>query len=78
MKLSYNQHKVVASFLFMVFLLAAANYHLELGFLGRYAKVVMILTLGFLVVYCAYFMPTRKEIREHLRSSEGARSGDEK
>jgi hypothetical protein len=59
MRLSYNGHRAIAGIWLIVFLPAAANYLLELGFFGRYAKLVMVLALGVGVIYLAYLMPAR-------------------
>jgi fatty acid desaturase len=57
-----------------VFLLAAANYLLELGFFGRYAKLVMVLALAVGFIYLAFLMPTRQEMREHREAKRAARN----
>lgn len=70
MKLTYTGNKVVAAAVLVVFMLAAINYHFHLGFFGRYAKFVMVLTLGVGVIYCAFFMPTRRQMHEHLEATD--------
>ena len=40
------------------------NYYFDLGFFGRGAKGLLILTIGIGVVWGAYFAPTRQELSE--------------
>jgi fatty acid desaturase len=74
MRLSYNGHRAIAGIWLIVFLLAAANYLLEFGFFGRYAKLVMVLVLAVGIIYLTFFMPTRQEMREHREAKRAARN----
>lgn len=64
-KLTYNLHRIFAGLLLLVLVFAGADYYLDLGFFGRGAKGILILGMALVVIYGAFFSPTRQDMREH-------------
>ena len=74
MRLPYNVNRALAGLLLAALLFFGTNYYLELGFFGRGAKLLMISVLGIGVIYSAFFVPTRQEMREHREAKRAARN----
>lgn len=62
---TYNRHRIFAVCLLLVLLFSVANYYLDLDFFGRGAKGILLLAMAVIVVYGAFFSPTREDMREH-------------
>ncbi|MGH8187995.1 MAG: hypothetical protein ACREUC_15655 [Steroidobacteraceae bacterium] len=74
-RLAYNLHRVFAGLLLLLVLFAGANYYLDLGLLGhRASKGILILAIGVIVVYGAFFSPTRQNMREHKEARKAAKN----
>ena len=71
MKRSYKQKRLEAAILLMLLLFCAANYYLDLGFLGRFGKGAYILSVGLILAYGCSFAATRREIEEHRNEKRG-------
>lgn len=59
-----TRQRIIGMCLGVFTVLSAANYYLELGFFGRGAKGLVILSIGLVVFWGAFFAPTRQELRE--------------
>lgn len=68
-------HRTIGVSLALMTAFFMSNYYLDLGFFGRGAKGLLILTIGLGVVWGAFFAPTRRELREDRdrRRAEGDR-----
>jgi hypothetical protein len=58
-KVSYTWHRVFAGVLLLVVLFAGGNFYLDWGLFGEGAKGVLILAMGVVVIYGAFFSPKR-------------------
>lgn len=67
-RLTWHRIFGISLALWVAFLLT--NYYLELGFFGRGAKGLMILTIGVGCAWGAFFAPRREELRENAGRSQ--------
>ena len=65
-RLAYNHHRLFAGLILLLTLFAAADYYLDLGFLGRrVANGLLILAIGTMAIYGSFFSPMRQDMRAH-------------
>jgi hypothetical protein len=67
---TYDKKRVAAGFLLAFLVLAAANWHFEFVF-PRFARFIVALGVGMVVMYYIKFSPTRKDFEEHTRHHTG-------
>jgi hypothetical protein len=58
-------HKILQAGFLLFGAFAVANYLLDWGFFGAAGKGILFLTMGAFAIYAAYFVPSRKDAREH-------------
>ena len=69
----YNLHRAFAGVCLAAGVFLAANYYLDLGLLGKQAKLGLALYIGVAVIYGGLFSPTRDEMRKQ-REAKRART----
>jgi hypothetical protein len=71
-KLSFNGKRVVLGIGLLVCLLCVANYYLNLGVFGRFAKQAVIVSFIVLVIVQHYIGPSLSEVREYRDKKRGS------
>jgi hypothetical protein len=74
--LAYRVHLSIGAGSFVALIFSVANDILGLGFFGRSARAVSALTILVFLVYGAFFMPTRRELREYVDGRRSPRHRD--
>jgi hypothetical protein len=64
-RFSYILHRVLAGILLLLAVLAIANYYFDFGFFARGAKGVMLAVIGLMLIYAAYFVPSRDDVKDY-------------
>ena len=70
-KLSFNSKRIVLGVGLLACLLCVANYYLNFGVFGRFAKQAMIVSFIVLVLVQHYMGPTLTEVQEHRDRKRG-------
>jgi hypothetical protein len=63
--MTYNRKRLVAGLLLLLVVASGANYYLNLGFIPRFAKLLMMFVVLATLVYIVRFGPTRDEMERH-------------
>jgi hypothetical protein len=73
---SYRVHLWIGVGFLVALLFSVANDILRLGFFGRSASAVSAATILLFLIYGAFFMPRRQELRQYLDARRLARRRD--
>jgi hypothetical protein len=70
---SYRVHLWIGIGFLVALLFSVANDILRLGFFGRGARAVSAVTISLFLIYGAFFMPRRQDLRQYLDAQRSAR-----
>jgi hypothetical protein len=71
-KLSFNSKRIVLGIGLLICLFCVANYYLNLGVLGRFAKQAAIASFIVLVIVQHFIGPSLSEVREYRDKKRSA------